>query len=115
VVKLIQEVVVLNRAGMHARVCSLLYSTLKSFTSEVILFKGGQSADCRRVIEVLSLGAAQGSLLRLEVEGEDAQETMNAVLTLFESRFFEEDESTALESERVASGSCSKDAEVVLK
>ncbi len=78
--------------GLHTRVCSLLYSAIKDFDSEVRLFKGSQSADMRRVIESLSLGATQGSKLRLEVEGNDAQETMNAVLALFAARFHEDDD-----------------------
>ena len=44
------------------------------------------------MLDLLSLGAAQGEKLKLEVEGEDAQDAMQAVLNLFAASFGENDE-----------------------
>jgi phosphotransferase system HPr-like phosphotransfer protein len=45
------------------------------------------------VLDLLSLGASNGTTLRLEITGEDAEEAANAIITLFEARFNEDDES----------------------
>ncbi|MGL6193206.1 MAG: HPr family phosphocarrier protein [Thermoguttaceae bacterium] len=89
-IKLSRDVVVLNRAGIHARVSTLIYKTVNGFSSAAKLYKGNTCADMRSVLDLLSLGAAQGEKLRLEVEGDDAQATMDAVLALFEARFNED-------------------------
>ena len=65
----------------------------KEFSSEVRLRNGNAVADCRSVLDLLSLGAANGTTVHLEVVGEDAAETVKAVATLFEARFYEDDES----------------------
>lgn len=88
----VQEVVVPNRSGLHTRVCSMIAMTLKNYSSSVFLSKGKVTADCRRVIESLSLGAAQGERLQLVVEGDDAQDTMQAILDLFAVSFHEDQE-----------------------
>lgn len=80
----------MNQAGIHTRVSTMLYKEAKRFSSTVRFYKGAVSADARSVIEMLSLGAAQGETLRLEVEGDDAQDALDAVVALFGARFHEE-------------------------
>ena len=65
----------------------------KSFVSDVRLRNGSAVADCRSVLDLLSLGASNGTTLRLEATGEDAAEAMNAITDLFKARFNEDDES----------------------
>ncbi len=82
-----------NRAGIHLRVSRLLLNEANRFRSSVHLYKGSASADVRSMMETLSLGAAQGETLRVEVEGEDekdAQDALDAVVALFCARFNEE-------------------------
>ena len=66
----------------------------KRFVSDIRLHKGTVVADCRSVLDLLSLGAGMGTTLKLEVSGSDAEEAMNAIVALFEMRFNEDEESS---------------------
>ena len=90
---LTKELVVLNRSGIHARVSTMIAQQCREFSSEVRLRNGHTVADCRSVLNLLSLGASNGMTVHLEVTGEDAADAMNVVVALFESRFNEDDES----------------------
>jgi phosphotransferase system HPr (HPr) family protein len=65
----------------------------KEFTSAIRMRSGSAVADCRSVLDLLSLGAACGTTVHLEATGEDAAEVVRVVTALFESRFNEDDES----------------------
>jgi phosphotransferase system HPr (HPr) family protein len=88
-----KELVVQNRSGIHARVGTMIAQRCKEFVSEVVLRNGNAVADCRSVLDLLSLGASNGTTVVLEVVGEDAEAVVNMVTALFEARFNEDDES----------------------
>ena len=91
--KLTKEVIVSNRAGIHLRVSRKLLSEASRFSSSVHLCKGSATADVRNMLETLSLGAAPGETLRVEVEGDDAkdaQDALDAVVALFYAGFDED-------------------------
>ena len=88
-----KDLVVKNRSGLHARVSTMIAQRCKGFVSDVRLRKGSAVADCRSVLDLLSLGAANGTTVRLEVTGEDAKEVVDVVTAMFEARFNEDDES----------------------
>ena len=90
---LTKELVVQNRSGIHARVSTMIAQRCKQFSSEVRLRNGSAVADCRSVLDLLSLGAANGTTVHLEVTGEDAAEAVKVITALFETRFNEDEES----------------------
>ena len=90
---LTKELVVRNRSGIHARVSTMIAQRSKEFVSEIRLRNGKVVADCRSVLDLLSLGAANGTTLCLEATGEDAAEAINIITALFEARFNEDEES----------------------
>ena len=92
---LTKELVVLNRSGIHARVSTMIAQRCRGFASEVRLRHGNAVADCRSVLDLLSLGASNGTTLLLEAVGEDAAEVIEAISALFAIRFNEDEESTA--------------------
>ena len=65
----------------------------RGFVSEVRLRNGNAVADCRSVLDLLSLGAGNGTTVYLEVVGEDAEEVVNVIAAMFAARFYEDDES----------------------
>ena len=93
---LTKELVVRNRSGIHARVSTMIAQRCREFASEVRLRNGstGMVADCRSVLDLLSLGAANGTAVYLEATGEDAAVAVDVITALFEARFNEDDEST---------------------
>ncbi len=89
--KLTKELLVSNRCGIHARVGRLISLAAREFTAEMHLRKGSYLADCRSVLDLLSLGAFQGDAVTLEIDGKDAEEAMNAIVKLFNDRFNEDE------------------------
>lgn len=79
-----------NKAGLHARTASLIVQTLGKFQSEVFLSKGSERINGKSIMGVMMLAATQGSRVKVEIDGPDAEETMAALAELFESRFGEE-------------------------
>jgi phosphocarrier protein NPr/phosphocarrier protein len=92
--KLTKELIVQNRSGIHARVSTMIAQRCKEFVSEVRLRKGSAVADCRSVLDLLSLGASNGTVVHLEAVGTDAAEVVNVITALFEARFNEDEESS---------------------
>ena len=90
---LTRELVVPNRSGIHARVSTMIVQRCRGFVSTISLRNGSTVADCRSVLDLLSLGASNGTTVHLEATGEDAAEAINAIVAMFEARFNEDEES----------------------
>ena len=78
-----------NKVGLHARPASLLVQTVARFHAAVELTVNGRSADAKRILQVLQLGAECGTAIRVRAEGDDAAEAVAAVETLILERFNE--------------------------
>jgi phosphocarrier protein HPr len=79
-----------NRLGLHLRAASTLAQALRQFSSAVTLRKGGQEVNARSVTSLMMLGAGQGTKLKARAEGDDAQEALSTLKSLFDSRFGED-------------------------
>jgi phosphocarrier protein HPr len=78
-----------NKVGLHARPASLLVQTAARFRAAVELTANGRSADAKRILQVLQLGAECGTAISVRAEGDDAAEAMAAVEALILERFNE--------------------------
>ncbi len=61
--RLYRTVTVVNPEGLHARPADLLVRLAKQFESTILILKDGESADCKSILSLLTLGAAQGTEL----------------------------------------------------
>ena len=86
---------VTNRAGLHTRVALMIFKKMQEFSGSATLRKKGTgvTADCRRMIDILALGAAQGDFVTLTVIGQDAESLQKELITLFENKFYEDEHS----------------------
>lgn len=57
--------------GIHARPGGELVKVAKAFSSTIKLACNGKTADAKRLIAVMSLGAKQGHVVSVTVEGAD--------------------------------------------
>jgi phosphotransferase system HPr (HPr) family protein len=89
---LVCDIEVTNRAGIHTRVALLIFKKMQDYCSSASLThkQTGHTADCRSVLELLSLGAACGDSVVLAVNGSDSDALQSALLNLFEHRFYED-------------------------
>lgn len=87
--RLIREVEVVNRAGMHARPAAEFVKIAGRFKSAITVEKDGLEVNGKSIMGVLMLAAEQGSLLRVAATGEDAADALDALTDLV-GRGFEE-------------------------
>lgn len=65
--------VVMDKDGMHARPAGRLAMCAKQFASNVSVRANGKTADGKRLISLLMLGAVCGTTLTFLVRGEDEE------------------------------------------
>lgn len=84
-----RDLQVVNRLGLHARAAAKLVQLLGTFKSQATLIARGREVNGKSIMGVMLLAAAQGSSVKLRVEGVDEQEAADAVAALF-ARYFDE-------------------------
>jgi phosphocarrier protein HPr len=87
-----KDIVVEMEAGFHARPAMKFVDTANRFQSKVKVSRGGDEpceADGKSIMSMLTLAAIQGTVLRIEADGEDAQNALNALAELFDDKFGE--------------------------
>jgi phosphotransferase system HPr (HPr) family protein len=70
------EVAVVDDVGLHARPAALFVRLAKTFQSTIIVRKGDREANAKSILRVLTLEALQGDVLRIDADGEDAEEAV---------------------------------------
>ena len=78
-----------NKLGLHARAAVKFVQLASQFQSEIIVRKDGQDANGKSIMGLLTLVAAFGMQIEVEVRGPDA-ETALAALTALVDRGFDE-------------------------
>ena len=81
--------VVSNAAGLHARPCHALVSAALAFESGLRVRHAGREVNGKSILELMTLGAAQGSALEFEAAGPDAEALLVRVVGLVEAGFDE--------------------------
>ena len=82
-----KTVVISNPQGLHARPAELLVRLAIQFESDVEVIRDGQRVDAKSILNVLTLGAVQGTEVTLQAQGADAQDAVEAIVRLIESEF----------------------------
>jgi len=85
---LFRRTVIVNlKDGLHLRPISQIVETVRRYGSPVRISKGDLSADAGNVLDLIPLKIEYGSILVLEATGDNAAETLDALVALFESNF----------------------------
>lgn len=92
--KAIRTVIVTNCEGLHLRAATSVAELVRRFDSEVKLIKNAERVEATEVLQICSLGAAQGERLCLEATGCDAEEVLDALVQLFTGNFDKNDKKT---------------------
>lgn len=79
-----------NKLGLHARPSASFVQTAKRYQSEIKVEKDGLVADGKSILDLMMLAAAPGTHIRVNANGEDAAEALEALETLIEGRFGED-------------------------
>ena len=87
-----KDIVVSNKLGLHARPAMQFVDLANQFSSTVTVHKFGdepETADGKSVMQMIILAATEGTPLRIEADGEDAQAAVDQLAGLFEAKFGE--------------------------
>lgn len=82
---------VINKLGLHARAAAKVVSVASRYDSSILVLHKSQTIDAKSIMGLLMLGAAKGSSVTFQVEGEDEQHAMDELEDLF-ARCFDEGE-----------------------
>ncbi len=84
------EVTVNNCEGLHARPAMQFVDVANKFGSNVVVYRETDAVDGKSVMQMITLGAAQGTTLKIEADGEDASAALESLKKLFDEKFGEE-------------------------
>ena len=82
--KLSANVFVHNDHGLHLRCASDIATLAMQYGAVVKLSKGRRSVNAKSMLEILTLSAAPGAKLTISAKGDDAQQALDAIVTLFQ-------------------------------
>ena len=71
-----KELTVINKKGMHARPAALFVGLVEKYNVSVTLTKGSEVVNGKSIMGILMLGATEGTVLKINVEGEEAEGAM---------------------------------------
>ncbi|MBT7599997.1 MAG: HPr family phosphocarrier protein [Anaerolineae bacterium] len=73
--------------GLHARPAAEFVKIAQQFQSEITVTVGKWKADAKSILEILTLGANQGTEMHIIVKGDDEKEAIEAVTNLVKNNF----------------------------
>lgn len=83
------QLTIINKLGLHARAAAKFVACTQSFSSSIKVGQAGELIDGKSIMSVMMLAAAQGTVLNVEIEGEDEEDAMSSLSALIDNRFDE--------------------------
>lgn len=77
------KVTVEHEHGLHARVAMLVCKAADGFASQITLHYKDKVADAKDILQVMSLGACEGTEITIQIEGDDEAEAMAGMQDVF--------------------------------
>ena len=84
-----RSVTLVNPQGFHARPAHLFVKLAASFPCQIEILKGNEVINGKSILDLLTLGAGNGTTLTLRATGADAQAAVEALAKLVEGGFGE--------------------------
>ena len=85
--KVIQELELINRYGMHVRPAGALAKLCQRFKCDITIEKEGHAVSGKSVLGLMTLEAPCGTKLVVTADGDDAEDAVEAIRELFENHF----------------------------
>ena len=84
-----QDVLIINKLGLHARASAKLTQLASGFKCEVMLSRNQRRVNAKSIMGVMMLAAAKGTTISIETSGADEADAMRAILNLVNNHFGE--------------------------
>ena len=85
-----KQVVIGNRAGIHARPAAMIVIVANKFKSDITLSKDDDEINAKSIMGIITLAATYQTVLTLKADGADEAEAVEAISKIFENKFEEE-------------------------
>jgi phosphocarrier protein HPr len=82
---------IINKLGLHARAATKFANCAKKYGCKLNVEVRGQSIDGKSIMSLMLLAAAKGSDITLHAEGNDADECLEALASLINNKFDEDE------------------------
>ncbi|HBC20200.1 MAG TPA: HPr family phosphocarrier protein [Alcanivorax sp.] len=82
---------IINKLGLHARAAAKVVSVASRYESRIHVIHNGNPIDAKSIMGLLMLGAAKGTSVTFQVDGNDETAAMEELTDLFGRRFDEEE------------------------
>ena len=88
--KLVKEVVIANKLGMHARPAAMFVRVANRFSAEIWVEKDGEEINGKSIMGLMLLAAGCGSRLKVTAMGTDAAQALKEIEEIIARKFDEE-------------------------
>lgn len=85
------QLTIINKLGLHARAAAKFVGCTSAFSSSIKAGVDGNLVDAKSIMSVMMLAAGKGTVIDIEVEGSDEDDAFEALKTLIENRFDEDE------------------------
>ncbi|MGE0197974.1 MAG: HPr family phosphocarrier protein [Simkaniaceae bacterium] len=85
--KIKKSFVILNDKGLHTRPATELVKCAQIYKSQIFLVYQGLNVNAKSLLGILMLAASRGAKIDIEAEGNDAEDAVNAIITLAKNKF----------------------------
>lgn len=82
-----REVMINHEYGLHFRPADLFARTASRFVSTIQVFYNGQGVNGKSILDLATLAAECGAVLKIQAEGPDATTALDELVRLVESDF----------------------------
>ena len=89
---LVRDVTIVNKKGLHARASAKFVQTAEQFEADIKVTRDGTTVSGGSIMGLMMLGAGPGSTILVQATGRQAREALDAITTLVENGFDEDNE-----------------------
>jgi phosphocarrier protein len=87
---IVKDFKVLNEYGIHARPAALLVKAAGKYDCDIFIEKDGNKVSCKSIMGLMTIEGYPGSIMKVSASGCDAEDAMNEIGELFNSKFGED-------------------------
>ena len=89
--KIVIELTIINKLGLHARAAALLRETAQKFKSGIFIIKNNTEVNAKSLLGLIAMGLSRGTVIKVSASGPDAEEAIEALKRLVENKFNEKE------------------------
>ena len=85
-----RTVTICNRRGLHARAAARIAKLAEGFSADISVGANGLTVSALSIMGLMLLAAGPGTNVKIEATGAAAEEAVAALVTMIETRFYED-------------------------